>query len=336
MFIHRLLYARILGGAGFIVQTLAQARRLVIEQDTPLFYEEYAPHPFADTGLFLASTALQIAWLLPLFVRPSADQQDDDEEKTVGLMEGDEVLENSLRELQELSPPIEPDPAQVAYMPTYAACSVLTALWTPFFLEQNYMFCEAILTLAIFIHLYALFTPQLNMPVLRSRKHILTHLVAKSSTGLAVLYMWKTWGALGGTGAPTTSTRAISAMIFLTVALATGPDPVVPFVLILDVLALAAGPGDAWRGTFQAIAVMLALVIAVEWVLIGRPGMRYLMGHGAEDSPGEGRGGAREEEEDFEETVFEADVDDEEMQVKTSPRMRQTSPRIGHGSPRMD
>ena len=104
----------------------AEARRLVIEQDTPLFYEEYAPHPFADTGLFLASTALQIAWLLPLFVRPSADQQDDDEEKTVGPMEGDEALENSLRELQELSPPIEPDPAQVAYMPTYAACSVLT------------------------------------------------------------------------------------------------------------------------------------------------------------------------------------------------------------------
>ena len=76
-------------------------------------------------------------------------------------------------------------------------CLPRAALWTPFFLEQNYMFCEAILTLVIFIHLYALFTPQLNMPVLRSRKHILTHLVAKSSTGLAVLYMWKTWGALG-------------------------------------------------------------------------------------------------------------------------------------------
>ena len=125
-------------------------------------------------------------------------------------------------------------------------------------------------------------------------------------------------------------------MIFLTIALAPGPDPVVPLVLILDVLALAAGPGDAWRGTFQAIAVMLALVIAVEWVLIGRPGMRYLTGHGAEDSPGQVRDGDEGDAEDFEETVFEADVDDEEMQVKTSPRMRQTSPRMGHGSPRMD
>ncbi|KAL1749215.1 hypothetical protein HDZ31DRAFT_79065 [Schizophyllum fasciatum] len=321
MFIHRLLYARVLGGAGFAIQTLAQARRLVIEQDTPLFYEEYAPHPFADTALFLGSTALQIAWLLPLFVRPSADKpNDDDEEKTVGLMEGDEALENSLRELQELAPPIEPDPVQVAYIPTYAACSVLTALWTPFFLEQNYTICEALLTLVVFIQLYALFTPQLNIPVIRSRKHVLTHVVAKSSTGLAVLYMWKTWGALGGTGAPTTSTRAISAMIFLTIALATGPDPFVPIVLILDVLALAAGPGDAWRSTFHWIAIMLAVVIAVEWVFIGRPGLRYFA-NGEDTQAAE----PRDVEDVTEETVF--DADDEEMQSpKTSPRMRQGMP----------
>ncbi|TRM70426.1 hypothetical protein BD626DRAFT_477414 [Schizophyllum amplum] len=315
MIVDRLLYARALGGGGFIIQTLAQARRLVIEQDTPLFYEEYAPHPFADTALFLGSTALQIAWLLPLFVRPGADQQDDeDEEKSVGLPADEITLVDNLHELG-APPPIEPDAAQLAYLPTYAVCSLLTALWTPFFLEQNYIVCEAILTLAVFIHLYSLFTPFLHTPVLRSRKHILTHLVAKSSTGLAILYMWKTWGALGGTGAPTTSTQGISAMIFLTIALATGPDPLVPAALILDV------PGEAWRSTFRCIAVLLGAVVVVEWILLGRPGLRW----GAEEEVDKAR--EREEEDGYanEETVFDAD---EEMEAqKTSPRIRQGVPR---------
>jgi hypothetical protein len=72
--------------------------------------------------------------------------------------------------------------------------SPITAMWSYFWLQERYIACQVILIFNTSIHLYAVYAlpnPLQNAP---QEKNLRTHLLSKTSAGIAILYMWKTWG----------------------------------------------------------------------------------------------------------------------------------------------
>jgi|SRR6266550_4811150 len=69
------------------------------------------------------------------------------------------------------------------------------AVWGYFWIKESYIACQVTLIFNTSIHLYAVYAlPNPLHNVSQENKNLRTHLLSKTSTGLAILYMWKTWG----------------------------------------------------------------------------------------------------------------------------------------------
>lgn len=73
--------------------------------------------------------------------------------------------------------------------------SSVTALWSYFWLRERYIACQVTLIFNTSIHLYAVYAlPSALHNMSQGKKNLRTHLLSKTSAGMAILYMWKTWG----------------------------------------------------------------------------------------------------------------------------------------------
>ncbi|KAJ6502652.1 hypothetical protein DFH09DRAFT_1335799 [Mycena vulgaris] len=283
----RLLRARTLVVASFAAAVLFQSYGFVA-QPTPTDYAVYAPHPYFLILFLVLQAPLQLWWIAQMFrfkTREAAPQALLADELDAFHADSDHSS-------------TAPEPTQMAYVPVYALgnlCIVGSALAWEFehsILSQVFMVSNAA------CHLYFVFTSLTSSGKYHwTPKNQCTHLVSKTSAGVAVLYMWKAWGVLDfGSSRPAIQQQVHCGVLFLLLAFASGPDPTLGICLLLDLAALAAGnTKEEWRFAFVCIMGVLFVVIlsdcALAWMGRHAPNSTSLS-HSRMDSEDDGEEGA--------------------------------------------
>ncbi|TFK42058.1 hypothetical protein BDQ12DRAFT_351912 [Crucibulum laeve] len=181
-----------------------------------------------------------------------------------GLMDDPELELGDMRE--EL---LEPEPSQFAYVPYYIVANIWMGAWSVTWLSGRHIIAQFFLSLNAATHIFGLF-----WVLYAKRKHslcrenFLTHLVAKTSCGLAVLYMWKNWGSIDDITPPSTPETVQTGVIFVLLTICSGPDPTLGIALLYDLLALMIGQPEyakhqsaKWHRAFIYIFICVALAM---------------------------------------------------------------------------
>ncbi|KAJ7651615.1 hypothetical protein DFH06DRAFT_1094661 [Mycena polygramma] len=252
-----------------------RARVLVVASFLPAFFYEgyalydgrasperavYAPHPYLLIILFAVQVGVQAYWIFRM-ARGGVREMGPGLLSAIdsGLMIGAETEYNVSGEL-----------AQMAYAPLYVLGNLFIvgsmAAWIFEYLTLSHV-CMAFNTAC---QLYSVF---FILPA--SGRHAwtpynkLTHLVAKTSAGLAILYMWRGWGIMKiGSASPAIQQQAHVGVLVLLLAFASGPDPTLGICLLLDLGALVAGDTkEDWKFAFSCIMGVLSVVIISDCVV---------------------------------------------------------------------
>ncbi|KAF7307143.1 hypothetical protein MIND_00507700 [Mycena indigotica] len=228
----------------------------------------YTPHPHFLVLLFAIQLAQQCYWLYQMFYPPDgrANRRRFGEEESQPL---DGHPRNTTQDIDDNT-----EPTQMAYAPVYALCNVFFVIasltWTLYFLISHLF-----VFLAAAAQLYAVFGllgPDGKYSP--TRRNHLTHLVAKTNAGFSIVYLARSWGALGiGASRPVFQQQAFLAVALLIMTLTAGPDPTIGLSLVLDLAALAAGSAiEEWRIAFAAIIGVLFVVVLSDSALAWKNG----------------------------------------------------------------
>ncbi|KIY50486.1 hypothetical protein FISHEDRAFT_57321 [Fistulina hepatica ATCC 64428] len=280
-----LMQARVLAVASVGLDILFQMRRLL--QDSPRPFVAYGPHPYCDLLLFCINTLLDVVWIMGFFSRH--------------LRDGDIPLHLPVGKVNEKSrsvsretgfdadddEQIDPEPTQFAFVPYKAAGSVLLALWNICWLSDILVACEIFLTNVlksvesscfVYKHLFAFYrapkqfiTPSKESPHTSRGESTNSHHCALSMEGRERVI--QTWGVIAGNNLPSSAANVVAAMIFLSIALATAPDVILPLTLTYDALAMSFGSRVDWKPTFVWVTILLATVVVLETCLLWRLSM---------------------------------------------------------------
>ncbi|KAJ7665470.1 hypothetical protein DFH06DRAFT_1187450 [Mycena polygramma] len=252
--------ARVLLVASFLLAFFYEGYALFDRRDPPEHaVHVYAPHPYLMIILFAVQVGVQAYWIFQMFRGGGREMGQGMLSVDGGLMVGAETDYSLSGEL-----------AQMAYAPLYVLGNLFIvgsmAAWIFEFLTLSHV-CMAFNTAC---QLYSVF---FILP--SSGRHAwtphnkLTHLVAKTSAGLAILYMWRGWGIMKiGSASPAIQQQAHVGVLVLLLAFASGPDPTLGICLLLDLGALVAGDTkENWKFAFSCIMGVLSVVIVSDCVV---------------------------------------------------------------------
>ncbi|KAJ7170218.1 hypothetical protein C8R46DRAFT_1350092 [Mycena filopes] len=227
-------------------------------------YAVYAPHPYFLAVFFAIQVGLQIYWMSRLFRRNLR------ETGPVSLDDGFGGIQTTAAADYLNS---DGEPAQMAYVPFYTAGNFLVVGSTAAWQADQVVLSQICMALNAACQLYfVFFTLQPSGNFAWTPKNKRTHLVAKTSAGIAVLYMWRAWGVLNiGSSHPIVQQQAHCGVLVLLLAFASGPDPTLGICLFLDLAALTAGQTtNEWKFAFSCIMGVLFVVVASDASLAWR------------------------------------------------------------------
>ncbi|KAJ7109873.1 Dor1-like family-domain-containing protein [Mycena epipterygia] len=252
------LAVRVLSPPCFTLAALFQIYAFYTQSGPP-DYAVYAPNPYFLMIFFAMQAGLQIYWIVQMFRYKAR-------ESTPALLSP--IDEGFRPDMDADHTSTAPEPAQMAYIPTYslgnlcivsftvpAVGSVVSWEFEHLIISQLFMTCNAACQLY-----FVLFTLNSSGKYGLTRKNRFTHLVAKTSAGVAVLHTWKAWGVL--------ELGVHCGVLFLLLVFASGPDPTLGICLLFDLAALAAGnTKEEWKFAFICIMGVLFVVIAFDCML---------------------------------------------------------------------
>ncbi|KAJ6575456.1 hypothetical protein B0H19DRAFT_1255007 [Mycena capillaripes] len=258
---NRLIRARVLVVSTFFFATLFQGDALFTQRD-PSNHAVYAPHPYFLITFFALQVGLQSCWILQIFrnVHGSAPV----------LLSGDDGgFGISIEESN------SGEPTQMAYVHLYALGNLFIVGSMAAGTSEHLALSQVCVTLDTACQLYfVLFALSPAGKHAWASKNKLTHLVAKTSAGVAILYMWRAWGVIQiGPFRPAIQQQVHCGVLVLLLAFASGPDPTLGICMLLDLAALAVGDTkEEWKVAFSCIMDVLFVVIAFDCLLAWRRG----------------------------------------------------------------
>ena len=189
----------------FTISTLLQVNAIL--GGVRHFYVAYGPQAHLFALFIMCQAITQLYWILQLF--PAESREPDST-----LLSENEDNSGSEAEPPQTIEPFDVDATQLAYSPLFVLGNILlcivssvmimtrslttsfvTAVWSYFWLRERYIACQVTLIFNTSIHLYAVYAlPSVLHNVPQGKKNLRTHLLSKTSAGIAILYMWKTWG----------------------------------------------------------------------------------------------------------------------------------------------
>ncbi|KAI0756116.1 hypothetical protein C8Q80DRAFT_1092197 [Daedaleopsis nitida] len=196
----------------------------------------FSPHPMFIAAFFSGQVVLQLAWIRKLFKGdpPNGYQTISGKPPSRGVGQEQSIVQ-PLNEKQEE----RAWKAALAYAPVYALGNFCIAGWLFFWLRENFVASQVLVTINTVAQLVAVtalppLTP--SSPLL----HRLTHLVAKTFAGIGVLDFIDNGGvALRYLAPPSTLVQALTYTLF-PVGAATS-SPLFGSILLYDVIAVAVG-----------------------------------------------------------------------------------------------
>ena len=200
----KLQVVRALTIGSFTISTLLQVNAIL--GGARHIYVAYGPQAHLFALLIMCQAITQLYWILQLF--PAELREPD----STLLSENDDNSESEAEPPQTVEP-FDVDTTHLAYSPLFVLGNILlcivscvlimirslttsfTAMWSYFWLRERYIACQVTLIFNTSIHLYAVYAlPSVLHGVPQGKKNLRTHLLSKTSAGIAILYMWKTWG----------------------------------------------------------------------------------------------------------------------------------------------
>lgn len=257
----RRLRAQLLATPTFAVAALSQAHALYTGRAPPAD-AVYTPHPYFLMAFFVLQVGVQGYWIAQMFGPPARESSP----ALLSPLDGPDAL-------RAVGTERECEPAQMAYIPFYALGNVCIVGSTLAWAYEYPIFAQLFIACTTAAHLYfVLFALRASGKLERTRRNRLTHLVAKTGAGVAVLYLWRAWGAANlGSSRPAAQQQAHCGVLFLLLAFASGPDPTLSATLSLDLAALAAGDTtEGWRFAFLCIMGLLLVVALCDCMLAWR------------------------------------------------------------------
>ncbi|KAF9445886.1 hypothetical protein P691DRAFT_777251 [Macrolepiota fuliginosa MF-IS2] len=241
----------------------------------------YSPHPGVLLALFAAHTVVQGLWLFPSSryghrLRPSRVRM-------VGGVDGVDVSAKDHgfddADIGGLLPPPtstrrtqEADTAE-EFAALYILGNLCLSVFPLAFTRGNYPLCRLTLFITIIAQLYAIFSTLRTEIVQDSesfrKRNKLPQLIAKTRIGLGLLYLWKTWGAFElDMAPPTINQQILTFLMFLCLALASGPDPTLGFCVTISLYAVGIGPSGStgWSSAFVWSATVIGVAVVVDWL----------------------------------------------------------------------
>ncbi|KAJ7269392.1 hypothetical protein B0H12DRAFT_1249909 [Mycena haematopus] len=260
---NRLVRARFLAVATFVSATLAQGYAFLIRSSAK--DAVYAPNPYFLIVFFVIQTGLQLYWIMQLFhgVHQS---------RGPALLPGEHDRWSGV-EMEAETNLSGGEPAQMAYILLYTISNVFIVGSTSTWQFGHFAASQICMALSTACQLYFIFIV-LNTSGRHAwtPKNKLTHLVAKTGAGVALLYMWRAWGVMDiSPHRPAIHQQANCGVLVLLLAFASGPDPTLGICLLFDLAALAVGDTKTeWKFAFLCIMGVLSVVIVSDWILSRR------------------------------------------------------------------
>ncbi|KAJ7610794.1 Dor1-like family-domain-containing protein [Roridomyces roridus] len=259
----KVLRARVLSVGSFVFTLLLQIYGLYTSRTTP-DNDAYAPNPYLVILFFVVQSALQVYWIAQFFQRRTTRVSSSND----AFREGD--LDHLIGTTTgPVDPP--PEPTQMAYVHTYSMANFFFATsilaWTA---GEHLLLSQILMAFSAACQFYFVFsTLEPTGKLALTSRNKLTHLVAKTNAGITVLYLWTGCGALQvGVSRPAVQQQAHCGVLFLLLALASGPDPTLGIWLLLDLLALVTGnTTEQWRFAYFCVGGILFVVILSDWLM---------------------------------------------------------------------
>ncbi|KAF5312359.1 hypothetical protein D9619_003758 [Psilocybe cf. subviscida] len=156
---------------------------------------------------------------------------------------------------------------QMRYLPHYFVSTSCQVAWTCSWTMRHYDLCIIFVFINLFSQIYALF-----VTLDGSRNHrfptanIYTHFTAKLRIAIAILCLWKTWGAVDVVPPPTVFEGAVNCTFFMLLSGASGPDPTMGILLALILLSLGMGrhTNIEWHLMFNWSSVIVFLFVVID------------------------------------------------------------------------
>ncbi|KXN85725.1 hypothetical protein AN958_10908 [Leucoagaricus sp. SymC.cos] len=149
------------------------------------FGTPYYPRHSAFSLFFWFQSVLQVFWLRRLFLSGKLLQ----EPRLWTLADADDTID--------LPREVVADSSQVKYTPCYILGNITLASVSFFWLHEMFVPAQLLCIWSLAIQLYGVFVLlDASGPHSLSTRNWLTHLVAKTASGLGFLYVWKGWGTI--------------------------------------------------------------------------------------------------------------------------------------------
>ncbi|TFK23743.1 hypothetical protein FA15DRAFT_705209 [Coprinopsis marcescibilis] len=231
----------------------------------------YAPHPHSLYVAFAVQLVLQAWWLFKLY-SPGTRQgfEGDGEEGALangGKCEhGSDLIPTGHIDLRGA----DHEPLRWDFLPMFVLGSSCHIGWSFCWSYEEYTLCRLFLCISAVAQLYSMFAI-LNGSKNRGfpQRNIMTHLVVKCRTTFVILLLWKTWGALDPMPPPNVAQQLNNLSFFLILAMCSGPDPTMGFLLVLVLFSLGIGPFQApgWHQTFVWMGWVVLCVVMIDWLV---------------------------------------------------------------------
>ncbi|KAF9443153.1 hypothetical protein P691DRAFT_713661, partial [Macrolepiota fuliginosa MF-IS2] len=167
----------------------------------------------------------------------------------------------------------------MSYIPFYILGNVLQVCASILWVQEKFVGAQIFSITNVASQIYAVFILlHTSRRYSLSRKNLLTHIVAKTSAGLGMLYVWKGWGVLDNGLYPPSSELIQTSIIYLLLTIASGPDPTLGLCLIYNFLALAFGPGlsDVWHRAYMYDIGIIGMSVALDLLVATSMGIRII------------------------------------------------------------
>ncbi|PPQ86963.1 hypothetical protein CVT25_009785 [Psilocybe cyanescens] len=284
----RLLITRIAAVSTFTVYICSQTYALYLPGPKPP--KPYSPNDKFVTAFFVLSALANVYWLRQLFfdwdvIGNTLPLTFGWDEEPCYLTVDDELLtspdlaEQLGRDARVFTANLSS--AQVRCMPFSVAGNIFMAAWGYAWSNEYYTISQVLLTANLATNLYAVFMllHVENDDHITPANHI-THFVMKTSTGLAVLYMWKNWGVIDQSTVPSVAEMINSGVIFLLMTIGSGPDPTLGICLLYDLAALISGEttSELWHYSFHWISIVVSVCLLIELRLSRSNSFSWLRG----------------------------------------------------------
>ncbi|KAF9566973.1 hypothetical protein CPC08DRAFT_62830 [Agrocybe pediades] len=229
------------------------------------------------------SVALNIYWLGHLFF--DWDIDGNSLPLTVGWAE--DSLDLKFDEKQPLA--IDNDPrifsaylssAQARCLPFTIAGNTFMSGWAYAWTHELHDMAQVLLACNLAVLLYGVFVLlHVEEDDIITPSNIMTHLVMKTNTGLAVLFLWTCFGVFDPEATPEISEIINNGILFLLMTVGTGPDPTLGLCMLYNLLALLSGPiSERWKFSFQVTAALIIFCLTIEFKISKRDGFRWIRG----------------------------------------------------------